>query len=257
MNAKDNSDTQKHPIQDDGIIELTDVVSSPQDDEEIIDLVEEVDSTEQEPEEIIELTDAVSSPESDEEIIDLVEEVPGAPAEETGFDDAEVAAQPPEEETALSTEADAEHEAPIIGEGAGYESEPVRIEEETAYDGEEPAEENIIEFSGAPSETSYEDTAETYGLDNALDDGKSEAPEDEGFADAIGLELDHDTAGQPPPRAPHAPVEVTPDQVEAAVERVLARLFSEKIEAMIGEAIEKAVSKEIEALKAALLEDQG
>lgn len=245
MNPKDNSTPQTNPIQDDGIIELTDVVYSPQDDEEIIDLVEEVDSAAQEPEEIIELTDAVSSPESGEEIVDWVEEVPGPPAEDEAAYDTE---EPAVEKEAFETPEKIPESAQEV-----MEEEAISSFEEPA-----PAQENIIELSGAPSGVSHEDAAGEYGLDNALEEEELPAkPEDEDFVDAIGLDLDENAAGGAGAQAPRAPVEVTSDQVEAAVERVLERLFSEKIEAMIVEAIEKAVSKEIEALKAALLEDHG
>ncbi len=44
-------------------------------------------------------------------------------------------------------------------------------------------------------------------------------------------------------------------QVEAAIERVINKMFSEKIEPLIVEVIEKAFTKEIERLKGILIED--
>ena len=48
---------------------------------------------------------------------------------------------------------------------------------------------------------------------------------------------------------------VTPDQVEAAVERVLMKILPERIEGILIEAIEKTVAKEISKIKSALLDD--
>lgn len=49
---------------------------------------------------------------------------------------------------------------------------------------------------------------------------------------------------------------LAPEEIEAAVERVMARKLGGTIEAIILQAIEKAVSKEIERLKGLLLEDE-
>ena len=46
---------------------------------------------------------------------------------------------------------------------------------------------------------------------------------------------------------------VSAEQVEAAVERVVGRMFSDRIEAMLMEVLEKAVSKEMQRIKKALL----
>lgn len=48
---------------------------------------------------------------------------------------------------------------------------------------------------------------------------------------------------------------VPQEQVEAAIERVINKMFSEKIEPLIVEVIEKTVTKEIERLKGILIED--
>jgi hypothetical protein len=47
---------------------------------------------------------------------------------------------------------------------------------------------------------------------------------------------------------------VSPAQVEAAVERVVRRMFSERIETMLLEVLEKAVLKEIQRIKDTLLD---
>jgi hypothetical protein len=48
---------------------------------------------------------------------------------------------------------------------------------------------------------------------------------------------------------------ISPEQIEAAVERIIDQKFAGRIEAIILQAIEKAVSREIERLKRALLEN--
>ena len=64
----------------------------------------------------------------------------------------------------------------------------------------------------------------------------------------------------PPPSAadasPTAAPGLSPEQLEAAVERVMARKLGGTFEAIILQAIEKAVSKEIDRLKSLLLEDE-
>jgi hypothetical protein len=51
------------------------------------------------------------------------------------------------------------------------------------------------------------------------------------------------------------PLAVTPEQIEAAVSKVIARMLEGKIEETIVATIEKAVTKEIQRLREALLED--
>jgi hypothetical protein len=61
-----------------------------------------------------------------------------------------------------------------------------------------------------------------------------------------------DPAAQASP-AVDAPM-VSPAQVEAALERVVRRMFSDRIEAMLLEVLEKAVLKEIQRIKDTLLD---
>jgi len=48
---------------------------------------------------------------------------------------------------------------------------------------------------------------------------------------------------------------ITPEVLENALERVVMRMFSEKIEPLLVEAVERGVQKEMERLRALLLED--
>jgi hypothetical protein len=71
-------------------------------------------------------------------------------------------------------------------------------------------------------------------------------------APAAGVEI---PAQSPPPAAPQ-PARLAPEEIEAAVERVIERKLGGPIEAAIRQAIETAVSREIERLKRLLLEDE-
>jgi hypothetical protein len=58
------------------------------------------------------------------------------------------------------------------------------------------------------------------------------------------------------PESPAAdPIQPTDQQVEAALERVIEKIYGQKIEQMMVQAIEKTVKREIEKIKTALLED--
>ena len=272
MSEKENSEPLTGLAGDEEIIELTDVVS-PGDEEPIIDLVDEVSSDAGE-EEIIELTEVAESADESEEIIDLVDEVPAEGEREEIIELTEVAESTfsPAQEPPAAEEAAAEPEAlvdaaeepgpipedeetPMV-EAAALETEEAEVEEPEAElppDESAIGEENVIEFASAAEEPRHIDS-DAFILDDELEsEGAAEPEIEEDFVDSIGLEL----GGEEAEFATGEAAAVTPEQVEAAVERVLERLFSEKIEAMISEAIEKAVSKEIEALKAALLEDNG
>jgi len=50
-------------------------------------------------------------------------------------------------------------------------------------------------------------------------------------------------------------INLSPEQVDEALERVIKKMYADKIDSMLTEVIEKTVTKEIEQLKALLLED--
>ena len=53
----------------------------------------------------------------------------------------------------------------------------------------------------------------------------------------------------------HEPIPLSSEQVDAALERVIKKMYADKIDSILTEVIEKTVTKEIEQLKALLLED--
>jgi hypothetical protein len=80
------------------------------------------------------------------------------------------------------------------------------------------------------------------------------------LSDAIDL-LDAKLAEEPP-KPPEVeedtlkdPSALRSEELEAALENVIRKMFSEKIDSLLNEAIEKTVSKEIERLKQQLLGD--
>jgi hypothetical protein len=72
------------------------------------------------------------------------------------------------------------------------------------------------------------------------------------FADVLGIELDSEKDAQ---ENLFDADKVTGEQVEAALERVIKKMFYEKIDRLLVDTIEKTVTREIEKLKKALLDD--
>ncbi|MBU0768518.1 MAG: hypothetical protein KJ687_05460 [Proteobacteria bacterium] len=91
------------------------------------------------------------------------------------------------------------------------------------------------------------DVTDKYDTDSIIDDAL-----DDDFADSLGIELDskEDISGDL-----FEPDSITDEKIEAALERVIKKVFYEKIDRLLAEAIEKTVTREIERLKKALLED--
>ena len=119
----------------------------------------------------------------------------------------------------------------------------------------EDAEENIIELTEVVQKSAEEEGATTAVLeeDGALDEAFSEPadyepPSDDDFVDTLGVDLD---AGIDPP----APPAISSEDVEAAIERVVKEMLSEKIDILLRKVIETEVSKEIERIKNLLLDE--
>ena len=146
-----------------------------------------------------------------------------------------------------STEAD----EPII------ELTDIAVEATTEADApEEDAVENIIELTEIVQKGAEEEEATTETVleeDSALDEAFSEAadyesPSDDDFVDTLGVDLE---AGIDPP----APPAISSEDVEAAIERVVKEMLSEKIDILLREVIETEVSKEVERIKNLLLDE--
>ena len=191
-----------------------------------------------EEEEIIELTEeATDALPDDDEIIDLVDAADELPIDSEKESLVAEAAEPTKDEEIIDlTEAisDSPQEIEEIGE-------PIHVAAEASADADdspaleaEPIEE-AIDF--------HDELDEAVGLDQALQDD---------FADSLGMELDSDEDDS---KDLSEAVDVSYEQVETALERVIKKMFYEKIDGILVEVIEKTVTSEIERLKNILLED--
>ena len=245
-NEPDKKVEAAEPTEDEPIIDLIDEAAvEPADDEEAI----------KGDEEIIDLTDAVETkePTEDEAPIALEEEV----VEETKGDEEIIDLMDAAEEIPLTQ--DTEKIDDDVSES---------VEDEAVVDLIETVDDDALEVEdiGEPIPDATE-TAQEFedisGLDDDLikevtdftDESDSETIAGEGlkpdFTDSLGIEMgpeEDSTANLIDPD------KVSGEQVEAALERVIKKMFYEKIDRLLVDTIEKTVTKEIEKLKKALLD---
>ncbi len=189
-------------------------------DEEIIELKEETSDMSQDDEEIIDLLDDVDEPDVEDIKEDIVAE------------EAESAA----EEIITLTEAmsDIPQEIEEIGE-------PILVTVDTSQEAE-----NITNLEGDLLEETSEfddELGEEVAFDQALSDD---------FVDSLGMELD---SKEDVSEDLLDAKKVSDAQMEAALERVIKKMFYEKIDGILVEVIEKTVTRELERLKSVLLQD--
>ena len=251
-NDPDKKIEKVESTKDEEIIELKEEsIDMSQDDEEIIDLLEATDEPDvevitqggvaQEPEsaqdpEIIELEEETFNvSQDDEEIIDLLEatDEPDVEDEKQGGVAQEVESS---EEIIALTEAmsDTPQEIEEIGE-------PLHITANTSGEVED-----LTDL--------HADLFEEPGI---LDDelGQEVAPDQasgDDFVDSLGMELD---SKEDISKDVLESEKVSDAQMEAALERVIKKMFYEKIDGILVEVIEKTVTREIERLKNILLQD--
>lgn len=220
------------PNEPDKEIEKTE---STEDDDQIIDLVDVVET--EDDDQIIDLVDAVEMEDNDQ-IINLEDDA----VEIYQKDDSESivggVSEPVENETIIDlveSIGDTPEEIEEIGE-------PIleTVEDSQDIDNTPEFEDNLIVEA-----VDFDDKFETVSL-------VPEALKDD-FADSLGVELD---SNEDISKNTLEADNVSDEQVEAALERVIKKLFYEKIDRLLVETIEKTVAKEIERLKRALLEDQ-
>jgi hypothetical protein len=223
----------------------------PQDDEEIIDLMEAADEpdvevikqgivaqapeSEQDPE-IIELEEETFDVSlDDEEIIDLMEaaDEPDVEDEKQG-----VVAQEVESSEEIIPLTETMSEPPREIEEIG---EPLHITANTSEQVEDLTDLNA-DLLEEPSVLDDE-FGEEVAADQALGDD---------FVDSLGMELD---SKEDISEDVLESEKVSDAQMEAALERVIKKMFYEKIDGILVEVIEKTVTREIERLKSILLQD--
>jgi len=197
--------------------------------------IEETESTEDQ--EIIELEDkTVDTSQDDEEIIDLLEAVDEPDVEDTKEDVVGEKAESAAEEIITLTEvmSDTPQEIEEIGE-------PVHITVDISQE-----EEDIANLEGDLLEETS-DFDDELGEEVAFDQALSND-----FVDSLGMELD---SKEDVSENLLDAEKVSDAQMEAALERVIKKMFYEKIDGILVEVIEKTVTRELEKLKSILLED--
>ena len=268
--------TEQRSSDEEPIIELTEIVeASAAGDDDIIELTDVVDAIPPADEEIIELTEVVPSPPKEEEILELVDVVETTPPDETAApeEDFVMAADAPVEmETAPEGLIEVDRAETVAPESAAFDLFAEAVPEETpeaAPDG--AGQDDDLDF--APMDLDIEENKEDDLFDSL---GMNLEPELQGAAgsdeldfnlstqelsDAIDL-LDAKLAEEPPAEGPDEaaqtaalPETITEAQFEKALENVIRKMFTEKIDVLINEAIEKTVSAEIENIKNQLLKD--
>jgi hypothetical protein len=190
-------------------------------DEEIIELKEEPIDMSQDDEEIIELLEAVDEPD-----VEIIKE--GVVAQEVE----------PSEEIITLTDAisDTPQEIEEIGE-------PIHKTVTTSRESEDltDIQADLLEEPKVLNDK----LGEKVTTDQDLSDD---------FVDSLGMELD---SKEDISKDLLESDKVSDTQMEAALERVIKKMFYEKIDGILVEVIEKTVTREIERLKSALLHDAG
>ena len=196
--------------------------------------IEGVESTEDE--EIIELKEeAIDMAQDDEEIIDLLEatDEPDVEDEKEG-----VVAQEVESSKEIITLTESMSDTPQEIEEIG---EPIHVTVNTSQEAEDLTDLNA-DLLEEPIVLDDE-LGEEPSIDQALSDD---------FVDSLGMELD---SKEDVSEDLLKSEKVSDAQMEAALERVIRKMFYEKIDGILVEVIEKTVTREIERLKSILLQD--
>ncbi|MCF8067690.1 MAG: hypothetical protein K9L30_03790 [Desulfobacterales bacterium] len=240
---------------------LTEDISD--DDDGSPDLISAVEETPEEvPPDMGTFAEEVSADE--EELVDLVSAVEETP--ETGtdaapdFGDLEVKDIRAEDLVDLNSAVEEANESVEDSFGMGDIDEDVSDEAESSFDTEEVATtafgavaEDVIEDEeeidlGAVKDDATELQSEDIGIDDEtaeIDDGT----DGDSFADSLGVDIEKGL------ETPVVPVEITTEQLEAAVENVIEKMFSEKMEKLLEEVIERTVTREIDRLKQVIMDD--
>lgn len=121
------------------------------------------------------------------------------------------------------------------------------------------------EDADEPIDYAEDPLAATIELDEGFDHDMDVDHEEDDFVDSLGMEIgteeDEDeakpeeTAAEPADAIPVEGIDISDEQLDAALERVIKNMFYDKIDRVLVEVIEKTVSKEIERLKKILTEE--
>ena len=137
------------------------------------------------------------------------------------------------------------------------------IELKDEIDGGQEDDDEILDLLDAVEEfpikdqnnIAFTETEKPVGDEGILEltDEIIETSQDDDFVDSLGIELG---TGEDIPEGSLEGDRVSDEQIEAALERVIKKLFYEKIDGILIEVIEKTVKKEIERLKNILVEEE-
>lgn len=269
-NEPEKKDEAAQPTEEEPIIELKDeATDAPTGDEEPIDLTESVEESPGEElkgdAEIIDLLQAVDeSFSSAKDQDETVSEEATVPAEDLapGALKEEVTDESKDDEEIIDLIVDAAEEISVTD---GTENSVVdeiidltdavsdtSLEIEDIGEPIPDAADALQEFDDV-SEIDSDLIEETIDVADELD---SETIADDvlkaDFTDSLGIELDSEENAK---ENLFYPDKISGEQIEAALERVITKMFYEKIDRLLVDAIEKTVTREIEKLKKVLLDD--
>ena len=184
-------------------------------------------------EEIIELKDEIEDgPEDDDDILDLLDAVEELPVEDQDDEILELTdeiIEPSEDDDEIIDLMDTVQEISLEPEAPSSKSD------------------DILDLDNDLFE-------ETIDFDEGLDPEAVPDPSaKDDFADSLGIELE---TGEDIPEVSLNGDRVSDEQIAAALEGVIKKMFYEKIDGILAEVIEKTVRNEIERLKNILLDEE-
>ena len=199
--------------------------TEPTEEDEIIELKDEIEGRPED--EILELTDEVTdTSQKNEEIIDLMDTIE------------EISIEPGEDDEIIELHAEPGDTSEGI-EGIGgsiFTTDDPSSESDDIPELESDLFEEPIDFE--------EELNQEVSIDPSLKDD---------IVDSLGIELE---TGEDIQEGSLEADRVSNEQIEAALERVIKKMFYEKIDGILVEVIEKTVKSEIERLKNILLEEE-
>ena len=142
-----------------------------------------------------------------------------------------------------------------------------RSPEEKAPDADESIL-NLTEPAGDSQEAAGEDEtnsdveeidplAATAELEEGFDDDLDVDQDEDDFIDSMGMEIGAEEEDEAADTDLPEALDVAPEQVDAALERVIQKMFYDKIDRVLVNVIEKRVKREIDRIKTALLDEAG
>ena len=134
-----------------------------------------------------------------------------------------------------------------------------RSPEEKAPDTDDPIL-DLTESAQDSQKTAGEEEIDPLAATAALEEGTDhDFDEDEDdFIDSMGMEIgEEDAADEALDTALLEALDISPEHLDAALERVIQKMFYDKIDRILVNVIEKRVKREIDRIKTALLHEAG